>query len=87
MTIPNYPQWAKIAMIISAVLILGRIILKIVQIKTPVDGFVNGIMNIAVGAVLVAIVMEICTRKKISNAEPSSESDPTKKRDEDRVSD
>ncbi|SDD01017.1 hypothetical protein SAMN05216323_107113 [Williamwhitmania taraxaci] len=87
MTLPNYPKWAKIAMIISAVLILGRIILKIVQIKTPVDGFVNGIMNVAVGAVLVAIGMEIFTRKKISNAGPSSESDKTKERDEDRVSD
>jgi len=78
MTIPSYPKWARIAMITSVVLILGRIILKIAQVKTPVDGFVNAIMNLAIGASLVAIVLEILDGQKKSEAEPSNETNPDK---------
>ena len=64
MTIPNYPKWAKITMITSVVLVSVRVIQKITMVKTPIDGFINAIMNLAIGASLVAIVMELLERRK-----------------------
>lgn len=58
MKFSNYPKWAKVAMIASGVLILIRVVQKLFSIKTPVDNATNIAMNIAVGASLVAIIMQ-----------------------------
>lgn len=64
MKFSSYPKWAKVAMISSAVLVIVRVIQKIFIIKTPVDNATNIVMNIAVGASLVAIILQLLNKNE-----------------------
>lgn len=64
MRFQQFPKWAKVAMIASGILIVIRIIQKIFTIKTPADNATNIAMNIAVGASLVAIIMQLLNDRK-----------------------
>ena len=59
-----YPKWAKVALISSTVLVIVRVVQKIFIIKTPIDNATNIVMNIAVGASLVAIILQLLNKNE-----------------------